>query len=111
MEIFKIVIGIMCGFTLGGLYQVMTHSPSGDYRPIGVVGIIAAVILAQVIFAYATIGFKGGKDSTDAVTGMSSGLTIYVDHKTGIQYLGTMLGGLTPRLDIDGLPMTEGEDR
>lgn len=34
-----------------------------------------------------------------------SGLTIYVDHETGCQYVGTVLGGLTPRIDRNGMPI------
>lgn len=41
------------------------------------------------------------KDSTDPPGGRS-GLSIYVDHYTGCQYLSSSWGGLTPRLDTDG---------
>lgn len=46
-----------------------------------------------------------GKDDTDSPDGKRSGLTVYTDHKTGCQYLGTILGGITPRLDKEGKPI------
>ena len=53
--------------------------------------------------------FSGSYDVTDdAETGTRSGLQIYVDHGTGVQYVGTMQGGLTPRVDHDGKPMVMG---
>lgn len=40
-------------------------------------------------------------DDTDPPDGRS-GLTLSTDHRTGCQYLGRPLGGLTPRLDGTG---------
>ena len=42
--------------------------------------------------------FRIGVDSTDKDAWNRSGLKIYVDSKTGIQYLSTEKGGLYPRL-------------
>lgn len=44
------------------------------------------------------------KDDTDPPNGRS-GLSLYTDNKTGLQYIGTMFGSLTPRLDSDGKQM------
>lgn len=41
-------------------------------------------------------------DDSDAVTGKRSGVRIHTDYLTGAQYLGTVGGGLTPRLDGNG---------
>lgn len=45
-------------------------------------------------------------DDTDQPKGTkkrkASGLTIYYDYGTGLQYLCTPFGGITPRLDADG---------
>ena len=40
-------------------------------------------------------------DDTDP-PGERSGLAVYTDHRTGVQYLSTGRGGLTPRLNADG---------
>jgi len=34
-----------------------------------------------------------------------SGLMLYTDYGTGLQYLGNPLGGITPRMDADGKHM------
>lgn len=45
------------------------------------------------------------KDDTDPPNGRS-GLIIYTDHLTGCQYLTPGIwGGLTPRIDADGMPI------
>lgn len=40
-------------------------------------------------------------DDTDESNFRRSGLKIYTDNLTGLQYLSTANGGLTPRLDIN----------
>lgn len=40
-------------------------------------------------------------DDTDPVHGRS-GLSIYIDNRTGCQYLGVWVFGITPRLQADG---------
>ena len=44
-------------------------------------------------------------DDTDDPNGKHSGMMLYTDHRTGCQYVGTVLGGITPRLDRDGKPV------
>lgn len=47
-------------------------------------------------------------DSTDKSYWNRSGLSLYTDHKTGLQYLKAgMLGGITPRMDANGQHMRE----
>lgn len=42
-------------------------------------------------------------DATDDIENQArSGLVILVDHQTGCEYLGTLLGGPTPRMAEDG---------
>lgn len=42
-------------------------------------------------------------DDTDAGFFNRSGLSLYTDHKTGLQYVGSgYFGGTTPRLDENG---------
>ena len=43
-------------------------------------------------------------DDTDPI-GARSELTLYTDAATGIQYVGTVRGGLTVRVDKEGKPM------
>ena len=56
--------------------------------------------------------FRWGYDPTDdmrkgQLTGRRSGLTLYTDHQTGMQYVkGGIFGGTTPRLDISGKPIS-----
>lgn len=45
------------------------------------------------------------RDDFDDPTGKRSGMIVYTDHRTGCQYLGTILGGITARLDRDGKPV------
>jgi hypothetical protein len=60
------------------------------------------VILSQSD-GYRTV-FSRDKDDTDPVNGRS-GLVLYTDAKTKLQYLSTPGGGLTPRLDNNGKHM------
>lgn len=47
-----------------------------------------------------------GRDDTDTPNGERSGLRLYTDHKTGVQYVGTLFGALHVRLDAEGKPVT-----
>ena len=49
--------------------------------------------------------FSVGVDDTDADAWNRSGMRVYTDAKTGVQYLGTARGGLTVRVDKDGRPL------
>ncbi len=52
----------------------------------------------------ANIYSKRNRDDTDAPA-ERSGLMVYTDHATGVQYLSTVAGGLTVRVDKDGKPL------
>lgn len=68
-------------------------------------GIVIGVSLLWLLH----FGFK--TDSTDNSRWNRSGLAIYTDAKTGLQYLSSSpFGGLTPRLDVHGVHMTEEDD-
>ena len=64
---------------------------------------IVAIMLFVILFVNLWRG--SGSDDTDDPNGRRSNLMIYTDHRTGCQYLGTVLGGITPRLDRDGKPV------
>lgn len=56
--------------------------------------------------------YRSDFDVTDDVERKQrSGLTVYIDYSTGIQYVGTSFGGLTPRLDADGNVLTRRVER
>ena len=62
-----------------------------------VLGIIVLVLYLGPILD------KSSRDSTDAVK-KRSGLIVYTDAATGVQYLSTVAGGLTVRVGQDGRP-------
>lgn len=48
------------------------------------------------------------RDDTDPPAGSRSGMSLYVDHRTGCHYLAAGIGqALTPRLDRDGRHLCE----
>lgn len=71
--------------------------------------ITASIVIAYLIIIWinSPYGFfrAFSRDDTDSED-EKSGLAIYTDHATGVQYVGTALGGLTVRVDADGKPMT-----
>lgn len=64
-----------------------------------------AVLCALLVYGFISKPNSISKDDTDPSWGRS-GLTIYTDNKTGVQYVGTALGGLSVRVDLDGKPMS-----
>lgn len=67
-------------------------------------GAVAALIV-MALASYLNTN-RGPLDDTDnKVTGARSQMRILVDHGTGCQYLVSIGGGLTPRLDGEGKPM------
>lgn len=64
--------------------------------------VLAGFLLAILLFRNVDVPL----DSTDDHnTGTRSGMRVLIDHGTGLQYLNTWGGGLTPRLDVDGKHM------
>lgn len=59
---------------------------------------ILALVVLILLFSV-VVGYK--RDDTDTAD-KRSGLVLYTDYNTGCQYVGTVFGGITPRLDADG---------
>lgn len=59
-------------------------------------GIIAGLVVLKAVHAK-----RMEQDDTDKSATDRSGLVLYTDARTGIQYVGSALGGLTPRLFPD----------
>ncbi len=58
----------------------------------------AFLVLAAIVFVAITHWTQ--RDDSDGVK--RSGMIVYTDALTGCQYLGTIMGSITPRLDKDG---------
>jgi hypothetical protein len=71
------------------------------------------IIFVALVLALSLVGnlLRWGYDDTDdkrpgEMFGKRSGLSLYTDHATGVQYIkGGLFGGTTPRLDKDGKPI------
>jgi hypothetical protein len=63
-------------------------------------GIIAVLVIT---FAVADVTIDTGeRDSTDSDVGVRSGMSLYTDYATCLQYVGNPRGGITPRMGRDG---------
>jgi len=60
------------------------------------------IVIVVVIINITRNTFSIGVESTDKDGWNRSGLIIYTDHKTGVQYLSTKEGHLIPRVDLNG---------
>jgi hypothetical protein len=96
------------------IYNISTK----DIRRIGKElskGMLDAVLFALVIFATffilfgAIFNYFSAKDSTDSPT-RRSGLRLYTDHLTGVQYIGNKYG-LTIRINKHGQPVLTPPDK
>lgn len=67
-------------------------------------GIILGLFVVAVLSAPTGLKSLFVKDDTDA-DNKRSGLVIYTDHKTGVQYVANMMGGMTVRVDQNGKPI------
>lgn len=65
---------------------------------------IAATIF--LIIVVTALHGRSSRDNTDPKGGRS-GLVLYTDAATGVQYVGTVMGGLTVRVDRDGKPFSK----
>lgn len=70
--------------------------------------------VSAIVAAYLVISVCGSpygildafkRDDTDGK--QRSGLVIYTDHKTGVQYVSNMMGGMAVRVDAEGKPMID----
>lgn len=76
----------------------------------GAPGRLSSLILFMTWFFLAYNTWNGWDyDSTDDIKNKDrSGLRIYTDHATGVQYVGNgWFGGITPRVDRNGEPYVE----
>lgn len=67
-----------------------------------------SVVLASWV-GWVAAGQYMSRDATDSPTGRRSGLSLKIDHGTGVHYLQSWSGSLTPRLDRDGKVVVEAE--
>lgn len=67
---------------------------------------VVMIVSVAMLAAYFGTGLITPYDSTDGPSGRS-GLVIFTDCKTGLEYLSAGQGGLTPRLSVDGSQMRE----
>jgi hypothetical protein len=64
---------------------------------------IIRILVIAILAGFIIEGWRAGfTDDSDSPTGEKSGLRVRTDHKTGVQYLETEDGGITPRLLQDG---------
>ena len=56
-----------------------------------------------LIILIGTLASNWRRDDTDGKR--RSGLIVYTDAKTRVQYVGTMFGGITVRVDAEGRPV------
>ena len=66
---------------------------------------LGGLIIAIVLIVFLLSNWR--RDDSDGAK--RSGLIVYTDNKTGVQYLGKVFGALTPRLDKDGRVVTVAE--
>lgn len=81
----------------------------GDAAATIILGRLCAAILLIIItiwvVSFIRNRFGFGMDATDLNARTRSGMVILTDYETGVQYLATNDGGLTPRLGQDGKPI------
>ena len=65
--------------------------------------LVILYVIIDFVISHITDYFKIGFDDSDNLKAKTrSGLKVYTDYKTGLQYIGTPKGGLQPRLDQYG---------
>lgn len=86
---------------VGDVEKMVTRAVT--HGVVAAVGMVAIGVLVLSLLVKAAITTP--KDGTDPVDGRS-GLSIYIDHGTGCQYISVGRGGgLTPRLTANGAHM------
>ena len=67
------------------------------------IGVFIGLLIAFFVFLAVQLSSTKPLDATDNhITGIRSNLTILVDHGTGCEYLKSVSGGLTPRINPQG---------
>ena len=77
-----------------------------DFIPLGFafgLGMALALLLSILVLQFVGDVFSYGQDNSDPDHGRS-GLRIYTDSKTGVQYVGNG-SGITVRIDANGNPV------
>jgi len=87
--------------------EIGYYLAKGATKYIGEILLILIVVL--VIWNLARYVFDIGVDDSDLSSSKRSGLTIYTDYKTGVQYVGTQNGGLSVRVDENNKPILNHE--
>lgn len=65
------------------------------------------ILFALIILAYIGSGYMPWtRDNTDSDKS-SSGLVVFVDQKTGVNYVANIMGGMTVRVDETGAPIID----
>jgi hypothetical protein len=83
--------------------EVGQYFTKGVFHEVGTLCMWVIIAIAAIsIFRHA---FGLGIDDTDKNRWNRSGLRVYTDHKTGLQYLSDGKGGLILRQDRDGKPI------
>lgn len=81
----------------------------GYYLAMGFSKYIIVFLVIFMIIAFilniARRAFGLGLDDSDLSSSKRSGLVIYTDYKTGVQYVATQKGGLTVRVDENNKPI------
>lgn len=63
--------------------------------------LLLLLLVYTIIFLFVG-GIERPTDDSDKDADNRSNLIVHTDYKTGVQYLSTRGGGITPRLDKDG---------
>ena len=75
----------------------------GAFHAIAEAIVIGALIIMALVVSKNTLGI--GIDDSDNGSWRRSGMTVYTDHKTGVQYIGTT-NGLCVRVDKNNQPIS-----
>jgi hypothetical protein len=75
----------------------------------GVAQVIGLMLIGALALAVVINAFDLGTDDSDRNGWKRSGFDVRTDYKTGLQYLVSPKGSITPRLDGEGRHMRAGE--
>ena len=85
----------------------------GAHMTLGVIVCLSLLLVWTYCVTQALIAWgwsDGAYDDTDHPSGERSNMALRTDHGTGCQYLETLWGGITPRLNSDGKQICEETD-
>ena len=80
----------------------MTPEKFGVGFALGVLKVAGWLVVVCFLLSWLLLALGSGMDDTDSSRWNRSGVSVVTDHKTGLQYLRTPGGGITPRLGIGG---------